>query len=60
MGYSEHLDALRDSNRLEGKCKVCVYRHVCGGSRARAYATTGNPFAEEPDCTYVPEAIAKT
>lgn len=48
--------ALRDANRLEGKCKACEFRNVCGGSRARAYAVTGNPFAEEPDCAYVPLA----
>jgi radical SAM protein with 4Fe4S-binding SPASM domain len=47
--------ALRDADRLEGKCRACEFRHVCGGSRARAYAVTGNSFAEEPDCAYVPE-----
>lgn len=46
--------ALRDSDRLEGKCGRCEYRNVCGGSRARAYALTGNVFAEEPDCVYAP------
>ena len=46
--------ALRDSNRLEGKCGRCEFRNVCGGSRARAYALTGNMFAEEPDCAYAP------
>lgn len=51
---------LRDADRLEGKCKVCEFRHVCGGSRARAYAVTGNPFAEEPDCSYIPEAMSET
>jgi radical SAM protein len=49
---------LRDVNQLEGKCKVCEFRHICGGSRARAYAVTGNPLAEEPDCAYVPEVMA--
>lgn len=42
--------SLRDANHLEGKCRACEFRHVCGGSRARAWATTGNLFAEEPDC----------
>jgi len=45
---------LRDANRLEGKCRQCEYRTLCGGSRARAYALTGNPFAEEADCAYLP------
>jgi radical SAM protein len=46
--------ALRDTDRLEGKCGDCEFRHLCGGSRARAFAVTGNLFAEEPDCDYVP------
>lgn len=46
--------ALRDSNRLEGKCGLCEFRNICGGSRARAYALSGNLFAEEPDCVYNP------
>lgn len=46
--------ALRDPDRLEDKCGRCEYRKVCGGSRARAYATAGSLFAEEPDCAYVP------
>jgi len=50
--------ALRDADRLEGKCRACEFRHLCGGSRARAYATTGNLLAQEPDCTYVPSQIA--
>jgi radical SAM protein with 4Fe4S-binding SPASM domain len=50
---------LRDANRLEGKCKACEFRYVCGGSRARAYAVTGNPFAQEPDCAYLPKSNRK-
>jgi radical SAM protein with 4Fe4S-binding SPASM domain len=51
---------LRDESRLEGKCGVCPFRGVCGGSRARAYATTGNPFAADPACAYEPErAVAR-
>ncbi len=48
---------LRDSNRLQGKCGECEFRNVCGGSRARAYAVTGNIFAEEPDCSYQPKGL---
>lgn len=50
---------LRNVDRLEGKCSRCEYRTVCGGSRARAYAVTGNPYAEEPDCAYIPAAARK-
>ncbi len=46
--------ALRNPDRLGGKCGQCEYRQVCGGSRARAYALTGDPLAPEPDCVYVP------
>lgn len=45
---------LRDPDQLGGKCGVCEFRHICGGSRARAFATTGDPFAEEPCCSYRP------
>jgi AdoMet-dependent heme synthase len=48
--------SLRDSRNLEGKCGVCEYREICGGSRARSYAMTGNLFAEEPCCVYEPKA----
>lgn len=51
--------ALRDSDRLKGKCGVCEYREVCGGSRARAYALTGDPLAAEPFCAYVPARWAR-
>lgn len=46
--------ALRDTSRLEGKCGACEYKEICGGSRARAYALTGDPLAQEPCCTYQP------
>ena len=46
--------ALRDTKRLEGKCGACEYKEICGGSRARAYAVTGDPLAQEPCCIYQP------
>ncbi len=46
---------LRDTSKLEGKCGSCEFKEICGGSRARAYALTGNPLAEEPCCSYVPK-----
>ncbi len=45
---------LRDSDRFKGKCGICEYRQICGGSRSRAYAVTGDPMESEPDCAYVP------
>ncbi|HEX9780543.1 MAG TPA: TIGR04053 family radical SAM/SPASM domain-containing protein [bacterium] len=50
--------ALRDPDRLGGRCGICEYRDACGGSRARAYATTGDYLAEEPGCAYVPRVQA--
>lgn len=50
--------ALRDPDGFGGKCGVCEYRYVCGGSRARAFALTGDPLAEEPDCAYTPAGAA--
>ena len=45
---------LRTPNSFSGKCGVCEYNKVCGGSRARAFAATGDPLGSEPDCVYVP------
>lgn len=46
--------SLRDSSRLKGKCGRCPVRTVCGGSRARAYAMTGDLFASDPCCAFEP------
>jgi radical SAM protein with 4Fe4S-binding SPASM domain len=42
------------SNELRGKCGRCAYRAVCGGCRARAYATRGDHLAEDGGCAYEP------
>ena len=47
---------LRDTSNLKGKCGVCEFREICGGSRSRAYALTGDPFAADPSCVYQPRA----
>jgi radical SAM protein with 4Fe4S-binding SPASM domain len=47
--------SLRDTSKLEGKCGACEYKEICGGSRARAYALTGDPLAAEPCCIYEPK-----
>ena len=47
---------LRDPSRLHGRCAACPYRVVCGGSRSRAYATTGDYLAEDPACPFEPRA----
>ncbi|MFB6282234.1 MAG: TIGR04053 family radical SAM/SPASM domain-containing protein, partial [Haloferacaceae archaeon] len=48
------FERLRDPDALGGKCGACEYRRVCGGSRSRAYARTGDPLASDPLCPYVP------
>ena len=42
------------SGRLGGKCGRCGYRSICGGCRARAYATVGDYLAEDSSCVYEP------
>jgi radical SAM protein len=48
--------ALRDRSRLKGKCGACEFKQVCGGSRARAYAMTGDYLEADPLCAYIPAA----
>ena len=57
--HSPLFVSLRDSANLKGKCGVCEFREVCGGSRARAHALTGDLFAEEPCCTWQPKSYGK-
>lgn len=45
---------LHNPDSFEGRCGHCEYRKVCGGSRARAFAFTGNPLASDPLCRYEP------
>ena len=52
---SPHLVQLREMDLLKGKCGRCEYRWLCGGSRARAYATTGDPMESDPFCAYQPD-----
>lgn len=50
--------ALREPNAFGGRCGRCEFRVVCGGSRARAFASSGNPLAEDPLCDYEPGTAA--
>ena len=50
----------RHMHLLKGKCGVCEYRDACsGGSRARAYALTGDYLAEEAFCLHQPGLAAQ-
>lgn len=52
------LLALRDRSRLRGNCRSCEFREVCGGSRARAYAITGDYLESDPFCPHMPDPVA--
>lgn len=45
---------LREHGRLAGRCGACEFAPVCGGSRSRAFALSGDPYAEDPWCSYRP------
>ena len=49
------FQTLRNADNLRGKCGDCEYRNLCGGSRSRSYALTGDFLAEEPRCVYEPK-----
>ena len=54
--YQNHpvFKALQDPDQYKGICGACEYRYICGGSRARAYAVSGDYLGPEPDCVHVP------
>ncbi len=60
--YQNHpqFTQLRKPKQYQGKCGQCQYTNICGGSRARAYAATGNPTASDPDCVYIPPKWEQT
>ncbi len=53
---SDLFVSLRDSSKLKGKCGLCEFRELCGGSRSRAWSVTGDVFESDPICTYEPRA----
>ena len=54
---SEFTRKLRDRRNLKGKCGVCEYREICGGCRTRAEMYTGDIFASDPACGYIPKLL---
>lgn len=52
--HSPLFQSLRNKESLKGRCGNCEFNPVCGGSRSRAYAMTGDVLAEEPYCSYQP------
>ncbi|PYZ93465.1 radical SAM/SPASM domain-containing protein [Salipaludibacillus keqinensis] len=56
---SDLFKSLRNPDLYKGKCGVCEFKHVCGGSRSRAYAMTGDYLESEPYCVYIPKSLRK-
>ena len=50
------LRAIRDAS-FSGVCGSCTYAQLCGGSRARAYATSGDPLGSDPGCVLVASLV---
>jgi radical SAM protein len=51
---SDLFTSLRDPARLKGACGACPYSRICGGSRSRAYALTGDWLESDPWCGFIP------
>ena len=49
------LRLIRDAAFI-GACGTCVHKQLCGGSRARAYATSGNPLGSDRGCLWATPA----
>ncbi len=47
---SPTLRSLRDPNQFSGRCGTCQWSRTCGGSRARAFAVTGDMLQSDPGC----------
>jgi len=56
---SPFYSSFQNRDLLKGKCGVCEYREICGGCRNRSYAYSGDMFAEDPACAWVPLALRK-
>ena len=52
------FQSLHNPSEFRGKCGRCEYGALCGGSRARAFAFTGDPLASDPFCPYQPKLAA--
>ena len=55
---SETFRSLHSPAQFHGKCGVCEYSYICGGSRARAYAHSGDALGADPFCPYEPVTVS--
>ncbi len=51
---SETFRTIRETKGFKGRCGRCEFKEICGGSRARAYAATGDFLETDPLCAYEP------
>jgi AdoMet-dependent heme synthase len=50
---SELMQRIR-TGEFAGRCGICTYKELCGGSRSRALAGSGDPLGEDPGCSFQP------
>ena len=46
------MQSIREA-RFHGVCGGCSFKQLCGGSRSRAYAASGDPLGSDPACLLV-------
>ena len=51
---SKFFEQIRSLSSYKGNCGICKYVGLCGGCRARAYASCGDYLATDPICNYQP------
>lgn len=51
--------SVRDRTMLKGKCGYCPFNVICGGSRSRTYAITGDLTEADPTCRFMPPFPSK-
>ncbi|MEO0301831.1 MAG: radical SAM protein [candidate division WOR-3 bacterium] len=56
---NEILKNLRNTELLKGKCGICYFKDMCGGSRARAYTMKGDYLEEDPVCIFDEKFLKK-
>ncbi|MEI8082042.1 MAG: TIGR04053 family radical SAM/SPASM domain-containing protein, partial [Actinomycetes bacterium] len=54
--YRNHptFTSIRNISQYKGRCGICQYADRCGGSRARAFAWTGDILETDPLCPFHP------
>jgi len=53
--YASCPSNVSQNSSLKGKCGICEFKELCGGSRARTHATTGDELESDPYCACIPK-----